>query len=219
MIWFNMNIQRCKGPFTPSISINSAIMLAILLSLETMGSLQDVVATTFQVTPLFSMRTVLLASSQSCRSVEGSFTRCVFVNATAIKNGLCGCQWYCSCSATAIITVTFVSATSHMKQLHTHSVQLQCVIYTKDMNRSRTMWTVLQNRIKNRSRIHIRSRRVNEPDSDAWCKRTLTESIRRSCSRNIRTLIEKLCWQPKRQLDLKALSHFKEMQHSIQIDV
>ena len=49
------------------------------------------------------------------------------------------------------------------KGIHTHSVWLRCAIHTKDMNRSRTVWTVSQNRIKNRSRIHIRSRRVNKP--------------------------------------------------------
>ena len=44
-----------KGPFT----------LVILLSLETVESLQIGVVTHFQVTPLFSMKAVFLASSQS----------------------------------------------------------------------------------------------------------------------------------------------------------
>ena len=42
----------------------------MLLSLETMESLQNGVATDFEETPLFSMRAVLLASLQSCRSVD-----------------------------------------------------------------------------------------------------------------------------------------------------
>ena len=40
--------------------------LVILLSLETVESLQIGVVTHFQVTPLFSMKAVFLASSQSC---------------------------------------------------------------------------------------------------------------------------------------------------------
>ena len=53
----------------------SVMMLAILFSLKTIESLQNGVATYFPVTPLFSMRTVLLASSQRCRKVEAD-TRC-----------------------------------------------------------------------------------------------------------------------------------------------
>ena len=48
----------------------SAMMLAILFSLEIMGSLQNRVAIHFQSTPLFSMRTVSLGSSQSCYSID-----------------------------------------------------------------------------------------------------------------------------------------------------
>ena len=49
---------------------NSAMTLAILLfSLKTMESLQIGVATYFQAIPLFSMRTVSLASLQRCRSI------------------------------------------------------------------------------------------------------------------------------------------------------
>ena len=44
--------------------------LAILFSLKTIESLKNRVATHFQATPLFSMRIILLASSQSCRSVD-----------------------------------------------------------------------------------------------------------------------------------------------------
>ena len=45
-------------------------MLVILFSLKIMGSLQNGVGTHFQVFPLFSMRTVSLASSWSCCSFE-----------------------------------------------------------------------------------------------------------------------------------------------------
>ena len=46
-------LVRCgKVPFTPNVSINASIMLAILLSLKTMESLQNGVATHFEVTPL-----------------------------------------------------------------------------------------------------------------------------------------------------------------------
>ena len=57
-------------PFTPSISINVAITLVILLSLESMESLWNRVATRFEATQLFSMKAELLASSQSCCSVD-----------------------------------------------------------------------------------------------------------------------------------------------------
>ena len=49
---------------------NSAMILVILFSLKTVESLQIWVTTHFRVTLLFSKRTVLLASSQSCRSVD-----------------------------------------------------------------------------------------------------------------------------------------------------
>ena len=58
-----------KGPFTPSVSVNAAMTLAILFSLKTMELLQNGVATDFLETLLFLMRAVLLASSQSCCSV------------------------------------------------------------------------------------------------------------------------------------------------------
>ena len=45
-------------------------MLVILLSLKRLELLTNGIATHFQVPPLFSMRTVLLASLQSCRSVD-----------------------------------------------------------------------------------------------------------------------------------------------------
>ena len=48
------------------------MMLAILLSLKTVESLQNEVATHFQVTRLFSMRTELLALLQSCSSVDAN---------------------------------------------------------------------------------------------------------------------------------------------------
>ena len=49
---------------------NSATMLAILFSLKTMEPLKNGVATHFQATPLFSMRTLLLEPLQSCHSVN-----------------------------------------------------------------------------------------------------------------------------------------------------
>ena len=49
---------------------NSAIMLVILSSLQTMELLKNGVATHFQVTPLFSMRTESLASLQSYCSTD-----------------------------------------------------------------------------------------------------------------------------------------------------
>ena len=51
------------GPFTLSVNDNAAMMLVILVSFKTMESLQNRVTTHFGVTPLFSMRAVLLASS------------------------------------------------------------------------------------------------------------------------------------------------------------
>ena len=49
---------------------NSVMMLVILLSLKRLELLTNGIATHFRVPPLFSMRTVLLASLQSCRSVD-----------------------------------------------------------------------------------------------------------------------------------------------------
>ena len=54
----------------PGLHQASAMTLAILFSLKTIESLQNGVATYFQATPLFSMRTVSLVSSQSCCSVD-----------------------------------------------------------------------------------------------------------------------------------------------------
>ena len=51
---------------------NSAMTLAILFLLKTMELLQNGVANHFEVTPLFSMRTVLLASSQSFCSIDAN---------------------------------------------------------------------------------------------------------------------------------------------------
>ena len=55
---------KTKGPFTPSVSINATTMPAILLSLKTMESLQNRIATHFSVIPLFSMRAVSLTSQR-----------------------------------------------------------------------------------------------------------------------------------------------------------
>ena len=54
---------------------NCAMTLAISLSLKTMQSLQNGVATHFRVTPLYSVRTESLLSLQSCRSVDAD-ARC-----------------------------------------------------------------------------------------------------------------------------------------------
>ena len=59
-----------QGLFMPSVTINAAMTLAILFSLNTMKSLQNEVATHFQATPLFSMKTESHASSQSCRNID-----------------------------------------------------------------------------------------------------------------------------------------------------
>ena len=61
-----VNRPQCnrKGPFRPSVSVNVAMTLAILLSLKTMELLKNRVATHFGVIPLFSMRAVSLASLQ-----------------------------------------------------------------------------------------------------------------------------------------------------------
>ena len=53
--------QRCE---------NCAMTVAILFSLKTMESLQNGVATHFQVTPSFTMITESIASSQHCRRVD-----------------------------------------------------------------------------------------------------------------------------------------------------
>ena len=48
---------------------NSMMMQVILFSLKPMVSLHNWVATHFQVTPLFSMKTLVLASLQSCHCI------------------------------------------------------------------------------------------------------------------------------------------------------
>ena len=49
---------------------NSVMTLATLLSFKTMELLQNGIATLLGVTPLFSIRPVLLALSQHCRNVD-----------------------------------------------------------------------------------------------------------------------------------------------------
>ena len=65
---------KSKDPFTPKRQRqrcdNSLMMLAILFSLKTMESLANILQPHSGATPLFSMRTELQASSQSCRSVD-----------------------------------------------------------------------------------------------------------------------------------------------------
>ena len=54
---------------------NSAMMLAILFSLKTMESLENGLQPHSGATPLFSMRTVLLALSQRCCIIDAD-ARC-----------------------------------------------------------------------------------------------------------------------------------------------
>ena len=69
----NQKHTRAPGCFMATKRLCSAtIFIAILFSLKTMKSLQIGVATHFQGTPLFSTRTVLLVSLQSCRSVDAN---------------------------------------------------------------------------------------------------------------------------------------------------
>ena len=60
-VYTKCHCQRCN---------NFTMMLAILFSLKTMELLQNEVATHFQVTSMFSIRTESLASLQSCCSVD-----------------------------------------------------------------------------------------------------------------------------------------------------
>ena len=62
--------MNSKGTFTPNVSVNVVIMLAILFSLKTMKLLENGLQPHSGVTPLFSMRIVSLASSQSCCNVD-----------------------------------------------------------------------------------------------------------------------------------------------------
>ena len=55
--------RRVTAEYQHQCGDNSAMTLAILFSLKTMESLQNLVATHFQATPLFSMRILSLASS------------------------------------------------------------------------------------------------------------------------------------------------------------
>ena len=59
-----------KGPFIPSVSVNAAMMLAILSSLKTVESLENGLQTHSGAIPLISRRRESQASSQSCRSVD-----------------------------------------------------------------------------------------------------------------------------------------------------
>ena len=61
-VYTERQCQRCG---------NSAMTPSIVFSLNIMESLQIGVAAHFQATPLFSMRTELLASSQSCCRIDG----------------------------------------------------------------------------------------------------------------------------------------------------
>ena len=56
--------QGHKGPFIPSVSINAAMTLAILISLKTMEWLENGLQPQSGGIPLFSMRAVSLELSQ-----------------------------------------------------------------------------------------------------------------------------------------------------------
>ena len=64
-IQYNINLRPVYINFS-----NDAVTLAILFSLKTMESPQIGVATHFQATLLFSIRIVLLVSSQNCRNID-----------------------------------------------------------------------------------------------------------------------------------------------------
>ena len=69
-----MNRHLFKGPFTTKRQNqrcdNSAMTLAILFSLKTMELLENRLQPHSGVTPLFSIRTESLVSSQSCRCID-----------------------------------------------------------------------------------------------------------------------------------------------------
>ena len=75
-MWMNLYNQSIGmvtyllGPIYTKRQVIGEMTLAILFSLKTMESLQNEVATLFQATPLFSMRIVSLASSQSFHNVD-----------------------------------------------------------------------------------------------------------------------------------------------------
>ena len=58
-----LNKSPVKGLLTHSVSVNAAMTLAVQLSLTTMESLKNGVATHFRATPLWSMRTVSQVSA------------------------------------------------------------------------------------------------------------------------------------------------------------
>ena len=60
----NGNVDgMCEGPFTPSVSVNAAMTLAILFSLKSVESLENRLQPHSGANPLFSMRTELQALS------------------------------------------------------------------------------------------------------------------------------------------------------------
>ena len=95
---------------------------------------------------------------------EGSVSWCVFVNVTAIENGLCGYQWDSSYGVVVIIAVVFVCVCCHTWM---GSIPILCDC---DVQFILKIWITVKpceqfHRIalKNCSHIHIRSRHVNEP--------------------------------------------------------
>ena len=66
----NAGSLQYKGLFTPSVSINPAMTLAIMFLLKTIKSLENGLQPHSGVTPLFSMRIESLTSLQSCCSID-----------------------------------------------------------------------------------------------------------------------------------------------------
>ena len=72
--WHEEKLWFCSKTFQFVLRarLHQASASSILFSLKTMESLQNEIVTHFSATPLFSIRTVTLASSQSCRSVDAN---------------------------------------------------------------------------------------------------------------------------------------------------
>ena len=62
--------EPVSGLFTPNVSDNSMMTLAILFSLKTIELLENGLQPQSGATPLVSIRTVSLASSRSCDSID-----------------------------------------------------------------------------------------------------------------------------------------------------
>ena len=87
------------------------MMLVILFSLRTIELLQIGVATHFQVTPLFSMRTELLASLQSCCNVDAAWCKWALilwsVNCFGVESEYHGSKLFTGRSSCLAWTISF----------------------------------------------------------------------------------------------------------------